>query len=563
MHVGDRLAHLLNEYGIGYVFGVPGGQTLPLYQGIMNSEGPIRHVLMRDERSAGYAADAYARITGRTGVCDATVGPGATNLVSPLAEAYSSSIPVLAIISDIPRSWEHRRVRGNASQAIRQLDFFNTISKWQTSLTDPSALDDIVDTAIRVANTGKPGPVVISIPEDVFYSPYEKTEPPDRDRSSIFPRHRYGPDPETIEKARQLILQTQRPVFLVGGGALISGAFEEVRTLAEHLESPVATTITGKGILAETHPLAVGVAGSMGSPLANKILEEADLVIFVGAKTGQISTLGWNLPKPGVSTIHIDIDPEEIGRNFPDSIPLVADARLAVAALLESLRNDRPNTAWQQDDISKRVKRWYKEAVNKPQKEGEPLKPQAIMDVVNRFVTEEDLAVCDASLACGWAAVYFRIVKAGRRYIAPRGLAGLGWGAPAAIGAALATDKKRRILHFAGDGGFAYSVQELEVMARLELPVVSIIFNNDTLAWIKHGQKIRFKDRYISADFKHIDFSMVARGFGARGYTVSTVGELAAALDKEQFPQGPAVIDMMTDQWETPVLRFSSTGGKH
>jgi acetolactate synthase-1/2/3 large subunit len=184
------------------------------------------------------------------------------------------------------------------------------------------------------------------------------------------------------------------------------------------------------------------------------------------------------------------------------------------------------------------------------------------MDVLNGFITGEDLIVCDASLASGWAAAYCRVPRSGRRYLAPRGLAGLGWGAPAAIGVALATGKKERILLFAGDGGFAYSVQELEVMARLELPVVTILFNNDTLAWIKHVEKNRFKEGFISTDFRHVDFATVARGFGARAYTVKTMDELGAALESEKTPKGPALIDMCTDQWETPVLRFSSSGGK-
>ncbi len=207
MKVGHRLAELLVEYGIEYVFGVPGGQTLSLYEGIMKQNGKIRHVLMRDERSAGFAADAHARITGKTGVCDATVGPGATNLVSPLAEAYNASIPVLAIISDISRAWEHRRTRGNASQAMKQLEIFSTISKWQTTLNEPAALEDVVDAAFRVATTGKPGPVVLSIPEDVFWADAAEPKSVDRSRGAIFPRHRIGPDPEAVKRAKDAILQ--------------------------------------------------------------------------------------------------------------------------------------------------------------------------------------------------------------------------------------------------------------------------------------------------------------------------------------------------------------------
>jgi len=562
MKVGHRMAELLVEYGIEYVFGVPGGQTLSLYEGIMRQNGKIRHVLMRDERSAGFAADAHARITGKTGVCDATVGPGATNLVSSIAEAYNASIPVLAIISDISRAWEHRRTRGNASQAMKQLEIFSTISKWQTTLNAPSPLDDVVDAAFRVATTGKPGPVVLSIPEDVFWATAAEPKSVDRSRGAIFPRHRFGPDPEAVKRARDAILRSHKPVLLVGGGALISNAGEEVRALAEHLDSPVCTTITGKGIIEETHPLVFGVCGSMANPIANQVIAEADLVMFVGTKAGQLATFGYDMPKPGVPTIHVDMDPEEIGRNFPDSLPMVSDVRLAIRDLLGLLGKDRPQTDWGKEKLAQMREDWYKSAVDKKAKDGDPMKPQAIMDVVNRLITEEDMVVCDASLASGWAAAYCRMLKPGRRFLAPRGLAGLGWGAPAAIGAALATGKKQRILLFAGDGGFAYSVQELAVMARLELPVVTILFNNDTLAWIKHVQKNRFKDSFISTDFRHIDFAMVARGFGARAYTVQTLDALQSALEKEKAPNGPAVIDMFTDQWETPVLRFSSSGGK-
>jgi acetolactate synthase-1/2/3 large subunit len=342
---------------------------------------------------------------------------------------------------------------------------------------------------------------------------------------------------------------------------MISGAIEEVRKLAESLKVPVATTMSGKGIIEETHALSVGVAGSMGRPIANEILCEADLVVFIGTKAGQVATLGWDLPKPDVPTIHIDIDPEEVGRNFR-SLPLVADARLAITALLAALEKSRGQKNWQTKEISRRVRQWYKEAVDRQQKAGEPLKPQAVMDVVNHFATEKDLCVCDASLASGWAAVYFYVVKPGYRYLAPRGLAGLGWGAPAAIGAALATDRTQRVLLFAGDGGFAYSVQELEVMSRLQLPVVALLFNNDTLGWVKHIQRKRFKDVYISTDFRHVDFSAVARGFGARGYAVRTTKDLHAALERESSPEGPSVIDIITDQWETPVLRSSSMAGE-
>ena len=560
MKVGDRLVELLVEHGVEYVFGVPGGQTLPLYAGILRSDGRIAHVLMRDERSAGYAADAYARLRGRAGACDATVGPGATNLVSPLAEAWASSVPLLAIISDIPRAWEHRRVRGNASQALRQLEIFSTISKWQTTLSDPAAVDDVVDAALRVATTGRPGPVVLCIPEDVGHAAVPDGALRRRARSGVYPQHRPAPDPEALGEAARLIREARRPALLVGGGALASGAGREVRALAEYLRAPVTTTITGKGIMEETHRQVYGVTGSMGNPVSNQIVAEADLVLFIGCKAGQLATFGYDAPKAGVPTIHLDIDPEEIGRNFAGSVPLVADARSGVTALLRALGPERPATTWDHEDLGRRLQDWYRVETAAPPGQEEPLRPQLVMDLVNQAATEDDLVVCDASLASGWVAVYYRARKAARQYLAPRGLAGLGWGAPAAIGASMADGRKHRVLLFAGDGGFAYSVQELEVMARLELPIVAVLFNNDSLAWMKHVEKKRLGGRYISTDFRHVDFATVARGFGARGYTVRTSAELAAALAQERTPRGPAVIDVATDQWSTPVLRFSSAG---
>ena len=556
MKVGDRLAEMLMQSGVDKIFGVPGGQTLPLYEGIRNSGGGVEHVLMRDERSAGFAADAWARLSGKVGVCDATVGPGATNLLSPLAEAHCSSIPLLAIISDIPRAWEHRRIRGNASQAMEQLAMFKPVSKWQVTLSDPASLEDVLDQALRVAVTGRPGPVVLAVPDDVgdLDLPWERRRP----AQAAFPRHRWAPDPAQAAAAAAALAAARRPLLLVGGGAHSSGAGRQVAALARRLGAPVVTSITGKGIMAETDPQVFGVTGSMGSPQANLVAGQADLVFFIGCKAGQLATYGYDRPGPGVPAIHLDIDPEEIGRNFPDSIPLAGDVRLGLEALLAQLGERETACAWDLAGLRRGLREWYAAATEDAGAAGGPLRPQAAARLVDQVLAPEDLVVCDASLASGWAAVYLRLKAPGRNYLAPRGLAGLGWGAPAAVGAALATSGRRRVWLFAGDGGYAFSLQELEVMVRLKLPVVTVLFNNDTLGWIKHVQRARYGDRHISTDFNHIDFAAVARGFGARGYNVDSLEGLAAALEAESRPAGPAVIDMITDQWETPVLRNAS-----
>ncbi|MBT3225558.1 MAG: thiamine pyrophosphate-binding protein [Deltaproteobacteria bacterium] len=554
MRVGDKLAELLMKNGVRYVFGVPGGQTLPLYEGIRKLPGQIDHILMRDERSAGFAADAYARLTGRVGVCDGTVGPGATNLVSPLAEAYCSSIPMLAIISDIPRAWEHRRHRGNASQAMKQLEMFQTVSKWQVQVSDPKALENTIDAALRVATTGKPGPVVVSIPDDIGSTDFPFRERGNQLLGAVYPRSRCAPDPLEVAKASQMILESRKPLLVIGGGAHISGCYQQVRDLAEQLNAPVVTSISGKGIIEETHPQAFGVTGTFGNPITKEIMQSADLVFFIGCKVGQMTTFSYRIPDRNTPIIHLDADPEEIGRNYPDSVPLLGDASLGLDSMITALAGRKPDVNWDFESYKRKHQQWYAEKTGGEPLPEQPLRPQAVMGSINKVLTSDDLVVCDASLSSGWTAAFLQFTSAGRNFIAPRGLAGLGWGLPASIGAALAVQKQRRVLQFAGDGGFGYSVQELEVMKRLDLPVVSIVFNNDTLSWIKHVQRDYYDKNYISTDFSHIDFATVARGFGVRSYTALTIDELDGYLEEEKSPQGPAVIEVISDQWESPVV---------
>lgn len=555
MKVGDKLAQLLMQNGVRYVFGVPGGQTLPLYDGIRKLNGAINHIVMRDERSAGFAADAFARLTHRVGVCDATVGPGATNLVSALAEAHCSSIPMIAIISDIARSWEHRRIRGNASQAIEQLDIFRTVSKWQVSVNDPKALESIVEAAFRVSTSGKPGPVVISVPEDVASFDFAFRDQPHQRQGAVYPRSRTAPAPDDVKTAAGMLIQAAAPVFVVGGGGHISGCYEQIRTLAEHVNAAVLTTISGKGAMAETHPQVFGVTGAFGNPIARDVLEAADLVFYIGCKVGQLTTFGYRLPLKTTPVIHLDADSEEIGRNYPDSIPLAGDAALGLQSLIAATAGQTSSADWNFDTYSRQYEEWYRNDTAEPFGSEGTLRPQAIMAAVNRLLSEDDLIVCDASLASGWAAAYLRLPAAGRRYLAPRGLAGLGWGTPAAIGAALATGKGKRVLLFAGDGGFGYSVQELEVMNRLELPVVSIVLNNSVYGWIKHVQRDFYDGNYVSTDFSKVDYATVAKGFGVRSYRVTNMEELNQALTAEKTPTGPAVIEIISDQWESPIVK--------
>src|SRR5262245_2176347 len=301
--VGERLVEVLQAGGVDAVFGVPGGQTLPLYAAARRRG--LRHVLMRDERAAACAADAYARVSGRVGVCDATVGPGATNLVSGLAEALASSVPVLAIIADVPTEWNHLRRRGVASQALDQAALLAPVSKWIARVERAAAFDEMLDQALRVATSGRPGPVVLEIPDDVFQE--DPGEPRRAFGPDAFacPRLRSAPSPAQVEAAVRLIARARRPLILAGGGALTSGAAGEITRLAEATGIPVATTLNGKGSIDERHRLAAGVVGVFGHVRASRALAGADLVLVLGSKLDQLSTFAWRVPGPGQGVIHV------------------------------------------------------------------------------------------------------------------------------------------------------------------------------------------------------------------------------------------------------------------
>jgi len=334
-HGGRLLAGLLAEHGVRHVFGVPGGQTLALYDGILDQPG-LTHVLTRDERSAAYAADGYARVTGQVGVCDATVGPGAAKLPSGLSESLGASVPVVALVSDLPARLAPHRYRGAASQALDQAGLLAPVTKWQATVPTAEVLPALVRQAFRVASSGRPGPAVLFLPQDVLDGPVadDEQEPGDP-RFGRFPPFRPVPDQADLEAAAAVLRAAQRPFILAGGGVQHSGAGAELTALAERAGAAVGSTLSGKGAMAEDHPLSVGVTGSMGTTAAAAALGEADVVLLAGCKAGSGATYGWTLPRAGQAVLQLDIDPAELGRAFPLRAALLGDARAGLAALLD------------------------------------------------------------------------------------------------------------------------------------------------------------------------------------------------------------------------------------
>jgi acetolactate synthase-1/2/3 large subunit len=352
-------------------------------------------------------------------------------------------------------------------------------------------------------------------------------------------------------------------VVIAGGGAITAKCSRELTDFAERLSIPVATTLSGKGIVAETHPWSIGVCGSFGTPLANRLLEQTDCVVFVGTKAGQGATFDWKLPPSEVTSIHIDVDPDEIGRNYRASIGIHSDALTCLQALLDKATTTSSASSWDVDELaSLREEWWERSAWSSKADSGDDIAPQAVFATLRKFAKADDILVADASLASGWGASRWQVNSAGRVFLAPRGMAGLGWGLPASIGAALAfrdqSERSRRILCVAGDGGWGYSVAELEVLARLGLNVKAIVLNNRSLAWTKHGADEFFGEGTVSQDFGEVDFAAVARGFGCRAERITTASELEDGF-RDIFGTSdgePAVVDVRTSSTETPVQKL-------
>ncbi|MDI3502283.1 MAG: acetolactate synthase large subunit [Archaeoglobi archaeon] len=567
MKVGTALARMLKDYKVKHVFGVPGVQTLALYEGIYDLQPEITHIGMRDERNASFAADAYAKFTGKVGVCDATVGPGAILLPAGLGEAYNSSVPVLAIIADIPSGWQTREEYGNASQGFDQIPMFKTITKWQAKLEHPENLPRVVRHAFRVATSERPGPVLLDIPHDIFDTDFEFREEElyAEEEFSGYPSLRVAPDPSKISEAVKLLSEAEKPVIIAGGGVHISGAYEELLQLAEHLVIPVATTITGKGSIPETHPLSLGVVGLNGRAHANKLVSEADLIFFIGCKAGQFATFNWTLPREDAKIIHMDIDPKEMGRNFRTDVKIPCDVKLGLRMLNDALKERVEKRKLEGSEVVERIRKayqeWWSTVEEKVNSDASPMKPQRLVKEISEFLGEDDIFVSDAAYQAGWSACYLTLKRSGRSYITNRGLAGIGYGLPAAIGVQVAA-RDRHVIAITGDGSFGYTVGEMESCIRHNLPITLIIFNNQCFGWIKWAQKLFYCDKCISVDFAQTDFVKIAEGYGWKGMRIERPDEVRDALKEAKESGKPTLIDARIDFFEAPVIPYAEEARK-
>ena len=548
MKASQSIVAQLQAYDVRYIFGLPGDTSMSFYAALADAREEITHILVREERSAGFMADAYARVSGRVGVCEAPSGAGATYLAPGVAEAHASSIPVLALTSDTPLRSEGK----NVLTALDQNAVFGPITKARFQAKRADLVPAILRRAFRVATSGRPGAVHISLPEDVLQETNGHAPIYAEDECKTFPAYRTRAEPQAVRRAADLMVRASSPIFVAGGGVVTSGAWPELTALAETLGIPVATTIVGKGSIDECHPLSLGVIGGNGGrAYANQMLAEADLVFYIGANTDSVTTMNWTLPPPssGKTILQCDVDPAEIGNNYSVAVGLAGDAKLVLADLLQAVQElpaaARHSTA-RRERMSAGAEAWWAEFQDKAAQATLPFKPQHIVAALAEALPEDSIVVADAGTPTPFTAAYLRS-RAGRRVIIPRGYGGLGYALPAAMGAKLARPEAT-VVALMGDGSFGMTVGEFETLHRLGLPITVVQFTNGEFGWLKIMQDLYYDQQYYQVDFSSdTDHAGIARGFGMNSLKVERPGELVRVLRTAVRSQEPTFIDLAVE----------------
>lgn len=499
-------------------------------------------------------ADGFARTANHAAVVLAQNGPAATLLVPPLTEALKASIPVVALVQDVNRPQADR----NAFQDADHIAMFTGVTKWVRRITEPDRIADYLDMAFTQACTGRPGPVVLMLPADLLLDKL-KTPVTRKAQLASIPLDRFCADPSRIDEAAKLITGAKNPLVVAGGGIHLSKAVDEVTELQTKLHLPVMTTVMGKGAVDENHPLSMGVAAyNLGklSPARDLkgVIERADVVLLIGTRTNQNGTDSWQLYPDGARYIHIDVDGTEIGRNY-EALRLVGDAKLTLQALIARLEGKcKPRPALEKEIAAAR--KAHAEVIAPVlHSNASPLRPEKLMADIAQVMTPETIVVADASYSTLWVACYLRSLLPGQRFITPRGLAGLGWGLPMAIGAKLAKPDAP-VVCVVGDGGFGHVWSELETVKRTNVPVVLTVLNNGVLAYQKDAEDVKFGRHSSACRFSPVDHAAVARACGLKGVRIERAADYLPALKEALGSKETTLIDVVTDPEAYPPITF-------
>lgn len=555
--VALQIAQVLQKHGVTHFF----GQSLPSMFVLSAEKIGIKQISYRTENAGGYMADAYARMSNKVGVVTAQNGPAAALLVAPLAEALKVSIPIIALVQDVNRD-QHDK---NAFQDLDHMAMLGSVCKWVRRVDHASRVEDYLDQAFVAATSGRPGPVALMLPADLLAEPAVAGAAKRTSVMGQFPLDRPSASLQSMEQALHLLTNAKRPVIIGGGGVHISQACQELVDLADKLSIPLATTNMGKGIINDDHELSLGVIANCLGPNGSgrylkPFISQADVVFLVGNRTNQNGTDSWALYPKGATYIHLDIDPVEIGRNYDVQVRMVGDAKSTLQALLAVANSSDARTQARASvvaGIEEGRAKHRAEVAHLLASTETPIRPERIMAELDKQLTADDTVVADASYSTLWVTNYLKVRKPGQRFLTPRGLAGLGWGMPMAMGARVASDKGT-VYALVGDGGFGHVWSEMETAARMGIKVVTILINNGILGYQKHAECLKYGDHTSAVKFADVDHAAVARASGINGVRVTDPAQLAKVLaDSAKSDKATLVEVMCTNQAHPPITFYS------
>jgi len=550
MKVSVVIAQALLRHGIRSMF----SQSLPTALLLAAEDAGIRQLGYRTENAGAAMADCFARVGNRVTVVTAQNGPAASLLVPGLAEALKSSVPIVALVQDVDRPNTDR----NAFQELEHLGLFQACAKWVRRVTEASRAEDYVDMAFTAATSGRPGPAVLLLPADLLN---QEIEGPSGRALNLgaFPLDRPLADPSLISEAARLIAAAKRPLVIAGGGIHLSGAAAELAELQSAAHLPVTTTVMGKGAVDERHPLSIGVGGnhmgllSRSGPL-QALVKEADVIVLAGTRTAQLGTNSWTLYPHSAKYIHIDIDPMEVGRNY-EALRLVGDAKLTIKQLTKELAGRRKADPHVLQQIQAAHARHIEETGWLSRSQRRPIRPERLMADLQSMLTPDTIVVGDASFSTSWISCYLTALAPGMRFITPRGLAGIGWGLPMALGAKLARPSSA-VYAVVGDGGFAHVWSELETAKRLDIPIALTVLNNSILGYQLVGENVKFGRHTSACYFQPVDHAQIARACGCRGIRIEDPADYLPALKEAACSKVLTLLDVITDPAAFPPLNM-------
>ena len=544
MRGGEAIIESLKNMGVKTIFGYPGGQTIPFYDMLYDAD--IDHILVRHEQAASHAADGFARASGEVGVCLATSGPGATNLVTGIGTAFMDSSPIVAITGQVPT----HLIGNDAFQEADIIGITMPIVKHSFQPKDPDLIPSMIKTSFEIASTGRPGPVLIDVPKEVQEGELTKFD------DTLIDTPGYNPTVKgnlrQVKKARDLIKEAKKPMILAGAGVIISNACCELNQLAKTINAPVMTSLLGKGAFDETDDLALGMLGMHGRKVSNDYINESDLLIAIGIRFSDRTTGRLDSFAPDTKIIHIDIDPAEIGKNVDVDLPIVGDARNILSSLNKVLNDYRPSK--EVNNWTDMIKAKKLELLPRVTYEDVPLKPQRVIKEISEVLTPDSILTTDVGQNQMWAAHFYNTQKP-RKFISSGGLGTMGFGFPSAIGAKVACPDDP-VVSINGDGGFLMVCQELATVREYDLPVIAVVLENRTLGMVYQWQSLLYNQRHSQTLLGNTpDFVKLAESFGVNAQRVTKPGETKEALAKAIKDNEPILIDVVIDSEEAlPML---------